>query len=171
MNELTAKIAQQSKIILTLAKVARMILYVVLGLTSFLLISTWVPGDKPIFKLGDMQVYATLPLKTLLGDSVSVEVTKALAPLRLNLAGQLAAFIMAQVMLSMVIRLFTRIRENGNPFTADVAKPMKAFAILLGLVIGIENTILGVVIAFVIFAFALIFQYGAQLQTQVDETL
>lgn len=171
MNELTQKIARQSKIILILAKIARIILYVVLGVTIFLLISTWVPGDQPIFRLGGTEVFATMPLKTLLGVGLAEGLAQQLPSLRLDLIGQLFAFILAQVMLHLVTKLFTRIRESENPFTADVVKSMKALAILLGLVIGVENTIVGVVIAFVIFAFAMIFQYGAELQHQVDETL
>ena len=81
------------------------------------------------------------------------------------------AFCLSQVMLRKITRLFTLIRESKGPFTADIAKPMKAFAVALGLIVAIQNTILGIVVALVIFAFALIFEYGAQLQNQVDETL
>jgi len=172
MSELTAKIARQSKTVLMLARVARIILYVVLGTMVFLLISTWLPGDQPIFRLGNTEVFATIPLQRLLGvDGGAEELAQRLPAMRTDLCVQLLAFVLAQLLLYRVTRLFTRIRECKDPFTADVIKPMKAVAILLGLLIGVENTVLGVVIAFVIYAFAMIFQYGAELQNQVDETL
>ena len=170
MQELTQKIARQSKVVLILAKVARILLYVLLALTILLLISTWVPGDNPIFTIGGTQVFATIPLRSLLGTQVYDQV-KQLVDYRIDLSLQLAGFILAQVMLGMVTKLFTRIRESENPFTPGVIKGIKGLAIMLGLVVGFGNTILGLVIAFVIFTFALIFQYGMELQTQVDETL
>ncbi len=171
MSELTQKIARTSSVILILAKIARILLDIVLGVTVFLLISTWFPGDKPLLTFGNTEVYATMPLKALLGVDLAGDVAAQLAALRLNIAGQLVTFILAQVMLRLVTRLFTRIQQSESPFTADVAKTMKALAILLGLVVAIQNTIVGVVIAFAIFAFALIFEYGGELQNQVDETL
>lgn len=170
MSELAQKIARQCKVILVLAKVTRIILYVLLGLTILLLISTWVPGDQPIFRIGGTEVFATIPLKSLLGTGFYDQV-KQLVDYRIDLSIQLVTFILAQVMLKMVTRLFTHIRESESPFTESVVKSIKALAILLGLVIGINNSILGLVIAFVIFTFALIFQYGMELQNQVDETL
>ena len=170
MNALAEKIARQSKVILILAKVARIILFVLLGLTLFLLISTWMPGDQPIFRLGGTEVFATIPLKVLLGEDV-FNTARQLADMRVNLSEQLVLFGLAQAMLYLVTKLFTRIRESENPFTEGIVKAMKSLGILLGLVIGISNTILGVVIAFVVYAFAMIFQYGAELQHQVDETL
>lgn len=170
MNPLVRKIAHQSEVILVLAKVARIILYVLLGLSILLLISTWVPGDQPILKIGGIQVYATIPLRSLLGSGIAGQV-KSLTDFRIDLSAQMVAFVLAQVMLRMVTKLFTRISESKSPFTEDVVKIIKALAILLGLVVGVDNSILGIVIAFVIYTFALIFQYGAELQNQSDETL
>jgi hypothetical protein len=170
MNPLVQKITHQSEVILVLAKVARIILFVLLGLSILLLISTWAPGDQPILKIGGIQVYATIPLKSLLGSGIAGQV-KSLTDFRIDLSAQVAAFVLAQVMLRMVIKLFTRIRESKSPFTEDVVKIIKVLAILLGLVVGVDNSILGVVIAFVIYTFALIFQYGTELQNQSDETL
>ena len=170
MNPLVRKIARQSEVILVLAKVARIILYVLLGLSILLLISTWVPGDQPILKIGGIQVYATIPLRSLLGSGIAGQV-KSLTDSRIDLSAQMVAFVLAQVMLRMVTKLFTRIRESKSPFTEDVVKIIKVLAILLGLVVGVDNSILGIVVAFVIYTFALIFQYGAELQNQSDETL
>ena len=170
MNVITQTIAKQSKVILVLAKIAGILLYVMIGLTVFTLLSTLTANGLPIFRLGDTEVYATIPLQTLLGVELSGDASR-LASLRTELFVQLLSFILARVMLYKVKTLFTRIRESKDPFTADVVKPMKAFAVLLGLVIGIQNMILGAVVALAIYAFTLVFQYGAQLQTQVDETL
>ena len=170
MRELTVKIAHQSKVILILAKVARIILFVLLGLTILMLISTWVPGDQPIFSIGGTEVFATIPLRTLLGTQAYDQV-KQLVDTRIDLSVQMVTLILALVMLKIVTRLFTRIRESENPFTQGVVKAIKGLAVMLGLLVGINNSILGVVVAFVLFTFALIFQYGLELQTQVDETL
>ena len=171
MNALTEKIARNSKVILVLAKVTRILLYIVLGLTVFLLVSTWVSSDEPIFKIGNTEVFASIPLQKLLGVNFGFDTAQQFSNLRFSLVRQMAAFLLAQIMISRIIRLFTLISESKDPFSADVARPMKAIAILLGIIISVENTILGVVVALTIFAFALIFQYGAELQNQVDETL
>ena len=170
MSELSQKIARQTKVILILAKAARIILYVLLGLSILLLISTWVSRDNPIFKLGGTEVFAMIPLRSLLGTKIYDQV-RQLVDYRIDLSVQLVTLILAQVMLGMVTKLFTRIRESQNPFTEGIVKGIKGLAIILGLIVGINNSILGVVIAFVIFTFALIFQYGMEQQNQVDETL
>ncbi len=172
MDSITQKIIKQSKVILVLAKVTRIILYVVIGVTVFMLISTWVGSDQPIFSFGNTKVYATIPVRVLLGvDIVDSENTDQIASMRVDLFAQLLGFILSQVMLKKITGLFTHILESKDPFTAEAAKPMKVFAVLLGVIIGVQNTILGVVVALVIYAFAMIFEYGALLQTQVDETL
>lgn len=171
MNTLTEKIAKKCSVILLLARITRIVLYIILGFTVFMLISTWFSGDEPILKIGDIQVYATVPLRNLFGVDFGADVTQTVPNLRLQLASQLFAYVVSQILLVRIIRLFTLIRDSKDPFTANIARPMKALAILLGLVIAVQNTILGVVVALVIFAFALIFQYGAELQNQVDETI
>jgi len=171
MSEWTVKIAKQSKIILILAKVARIVLFVALGATVFLLISTWVPGDMPLLRIGGTDVFLTVPLKTLLGAETAEGVTRSLESFRLDLGVQLLSFVLAQIMLRLVTRLFTGIRESENPFTPGIIKTLKTLAVLLGLVVAVQNTLLGVVITFTVFAFALIFEYGGELQHQVDETL
>ena len=171
MSELTQKIARTGRVILILTTVARILLDIVLAVTVFLLISTWFPGDKPILTFGGTEVYATMPLKALVGIDLTGDMAAQLNALRLNLGGQLVAFVLAQVMLRLVARLFTRIQQSESPFAADVVKTMKALAILMGLMVATQNTIVGMVVAFAIFAFALIFEYGGELQNQVDETL
>ena len=171
MSEWSAKIAKTSKVVLILAKVARIVLYVLLGLTLFLLVSTWVPGDAPLLRIGGTEVYLTVPLKTLLGVEAADGVRRTLTDIRLDLGAQMVSFILAQVMLQLVTRLFTDISESENPFTPGIIKTLKTLAVLLGLVVAVQNTLLGVVVAFTVFAFALIFEYGGELQHQVDETL
>lgn len=171
MNAYPEKITRQSKVILILAKITRIILYVVLGAAVFMLVSTWASGGKPVFKIGNTEVFVTIPLEKLLGVEWGAETIRQLADFRLELTAQIFALAVSQVMLTIIIRLFTRIMENKEPFAGNVVRSIKAFAVLLGVVIAVQNTILGVVVALSIFAFAMIFQYGAQLQKQVDETL
>jgi|GEM_PF-4248885 len=171
MDTITRTIAKQSKGILVLVKITSILLFVLIGITAFILLSTWVTAELPILRLGNTDVFAAIPLQTLLGVEFDVENASRMTSLRVDLCLQLLRFIFSLVMLYKIRSLFTRIRESKDPFTADVVKPMKTFAILLGLIIGIQNMILGVVVALVIYTFALIFQYGGELQTQVDETL
>ena len=171
MNTIASQIAKRSRVILILTKVTRILLYVLIGLTVLLLASTWVSADAPIFQIGKTKVYASVPMQALLGLKTGTVDARQVSDLRVQLVAQLVAFCLSQVMLRKIARLFTLIRESKDPFTADIAKPMKAFAVALGLIVAIQNTILGIVVGLVIFAFALIFEYGAQLQTQVDETL
>lgn len=171
MDAFSEKIIRQSKVILVLARITRVLLYVVLGVAIVALVSTWVSDGLPIFKIGNTEVYAAIPIGKLLGVELSAQTLERLADLRIQLAAQIAAFAVSQVMLSIIIRLFTRLQETRNPFAGDVVRSIKSFAVLLGVVIAVQNTILGVVVALVVFAFAMIFQYGAQLQKQIDETL
>lgn len=171
MSELSEKIRRQSEIVLILAKVARIVLYVAFGFTLYLLVSTWIPGEMPLLRIGGMDVYLTVPQSVLLGDVLGVDLTRELSALRLDLGAQLLSFVLAQVMLRLVTRLFTHIRESETPFTPAAVKQLKTLAVLLGLIIGVQNTLVGVVVCLAVFAFALIFQYGGELQTQVDETL
>jgi len=171
MNTISQRIVKQSKVILVLARVTRIVVYVVIGCMALLLASTWMPAEQPLFRLGKTAVYAAVPLKTLFGLEIGAEWEARVASLRVDIVLQLLTFILSQIMLYKITGLFTKIHESKDPFTANAAKPMKAFAVLLGLIIGIQNTILSVVIALVIYAFALIFEYGEQLQTQADETL
>lgn len=170
MKAFAEKIERQSRVILVLATVARVLLFVLLGLSVLLMISTWVSDDRPIFSLGSVRVYAAVPLSYLLGVDLGVD-SAALSRVRLELAGQMAAFVLALILLKKIIRLFTRIRDSRDPFTADVIRLMKVFAVFLGLIVALQNTIVGVVVALAVFAFALIFEYGAELKNQVDETL
>ena len=160
MSELTKKIADQSKVVLILAKVARIILYVMLGVTIVGLACTYMDMDTPVF--------------VLFGKPILVlDLTEGL-PLdqaRINLVETIVQIGLAQALLYMVTALFERIRSSNSPFTADIVKRMKAIGVMLGVVVCIDNGYLGVVIAFVVYAFAMIFEYGGELQRQVDETL
>ena len=66
MSELSEKIRRQSEIVLILAKVARIVLYVAFGFTLYLLVSTWIPGETPLLRIGGMDVYLTVPQSVLL---------------------------------------------------------------------------------------------------------
>ena len=165
MSELSEKIRRQSEIVLILAKVARIVLYVAFGFTLYLLVSTWIPGETPLLRIGGMDVYLTVPQSVLLGDVLGVDLSRELSALRLDLGAQLLSFVLAQVMLRLVTRLFTHIRESETPFTPAAVKQLKTLAVLLGLIIGVQNTLVGVVVCLAVFAFALIFQYGGELQT------
>lgn len=91
------------------------------------------------------------------------------------------------------ISLFVTIRKQGTPFVTSVPRRMKLIAILVFLFTAapnwvyyilrgvheggasfaiIENEgIIGLIFAAVLYALAMIFQYGCQLQQESDETL
>lgn len=160
MNELTAKIAKQSKIILILAEVARIILYVMIGLDLTALVGSYLNLPDPLFTLFGCPVR----LMELTGG-------ETLSQARINMVEELIQIALALKLLFMTSALFERIQASETPFTLDIVKKMKAMAIMLGVVVAVDNGYLGVVIAFVVYAFAMIFEYGGELQKQVDETL
>lgn len=160
MNELTEKIAHQSKVILILAKVARIILYVMAGLTVTLLASSFLNLPDPLFTLFGVPVklYDLTGGQTL--KAAQVEMLQALIQIGL-----------AEALLYLVSDLFRHIQSSATPFTDAAVKKLKAMGIMLGVVVFIDNGYLGVVVAFIGYALALIFQYGSELQRQADETL
>lgn len=160
MSELTLRIAKQSKVVLILAKVARIILYVMLGLCVAAFACTYLDGEVPLLVLFGKPIYV-------------LDITEGLAPApaRLNLVEAIVQIALAQALLYMVSALFRRIDDSRSPFTAEVVRRMKAIGVMLGVIVAIDNGYLGLVLAFVVYAFAMIFEYGGELQRQVDETL
>ena len=160
MSELTKKIAKQSKIVMIMAEVARIILYVMLGLTIAAFVSSFFDANQPAF-----YVFGKPVLFMQLTNGQTVEQA------RVQYVETMVQIGLALALLFMVSALFARIRDSETPFTTNIVKRMKAIGVMLGIVIFVDNGYLGVVVAFIIYAFAMIFEYGGELQHQVDETL
>ena len=161
MEELTAKIAKQSKVVLILAQVARIILYVMAGIAVAALIGSFLEIGEPAFVLFGKPIYW-------MGDIAEGMTPEAF---RVSLVETLIQIGLALALLFQVSGLFKRIEQAETPFTQEAIKKMKSLAIMLGVIIGLDNGYLGVVMGFVVYAFAMMFEYSAELQKQVDETL
>lgn len=94
---------------------------------------------------------------------------------------------------SICIAMLATVRKRGTPFVASIPRRMKLIAILVFILSSapnwvyyllrgihegetgfaiIENSgIIGLILAAVVYALAMIFQYGCQLQQEIDETL
>ena len=69
-------------------------------------------------------------------------------------------------------RMFTSIIKSESPFSEDVLKKMKtAFVIISLSIIFFISLIWGLVAAGLFWSLIAIFEYGVEIQTQVDETL
>ncbi|MDD3335859.1 MAG: hypothetical protein PHI98_10150 [Eubacteriales bacterium] len=160
MNQTASKIVSQSKTITILATVARIILYVAAGITVVSLVGSYLNITGPVLVLFGKPVYMIDLSEGMTMEAWRVQLVEALVQIGL-----------AQALLYLTDSLFKRIGSSTTPFTAEIVKKMKSLGVLLGLVIAIDNGYLGVVVGFVIYAFAMIFEYGGELQKQVDETL
>lgn len=160
MNELTEKIAKNSKVILILSKVARIILYVMAGITIAMLTASFLQLPNPLFTIFGKPVYLYDLTEGMTMKAFQVELAEALVQIGVAVA-----------LLFIVSDLFRHIQTSASPFNETTVRKLKAMGIMLGVVVFINNGYLGVVVAFIGYALALIFQYGGLLQQQVDETL
>ncbi|MDD2649012.1 MAG: hypothetical protein PHI27_02100 [Eubacteriales bacterium] len=160
VKTLKERIAAQSKTIIIMAKVARIILYVMLGIFGTMLAASLISPDASIIKIFglDIKLYSLMGRETI--PEMQEQLVKSIIMIGLS-----------QALLYFVTALFTKISESDTPFTLDIARRIKTIGILLGVAIALDNIYLGIVVAFVVYAIALIFSYGAELQRQVDETL
>lgn len=160
MNATMENIVKQSKVVMILCEVARIILYVMLGLALVALVGSFFNYPDPLF------IVFGVPVRM-------IELTKGMTveAARVDLVESIVQICLALALLFITSDLFRLIHTSENPFGKDVVKKMKTVAVLLGVTIAIDNGYLGVVIGFVIYAFAMIFDYGRELQKQVDETL
>jgi hypothetical protein len=67
-------------------------------------------------------------------------------------------------------RVFKLLRENGSPFREDVVKALKRLAIVL-LFVGFASGVVAFLVAGIVWALCLIFDYGCALQNESDTTL
>ena len=162
MDEIRAKIRRQSKTILILAKVGRIMTCIVLGVSIITLVLYQFPPDLPLLSFGSVNVY---PLTVLNGGGrPEPGVVKELV----------LAIIQSGLMLAVLYRVtavFQQLRQDGAPFAPGISKSIKGMAILCGVCFAASNGFLGVLIAFIIYVIAVIFDYGALLQQEADETL
>ncbi len=160
IKTLKERIADQSKTIIIMAKVARVLLYVMLGFAIASIVVSFLPPEASVLRIFGKD----FKLFDILGD-------ESLAQMRETMVKEIIAIGISQAILYMLTALFTRIQQSESPFTSEIANKIKTIGILLGVAIALENIYLGIIVAFVVFAIALIFSYGAELQRQVDETL
>lgn len=164
---ITKNIQEKSQIVLTLCKVARIILYVAMAIVIGLFIATFCFGEGQAI-LGWHMADGT-PI-TAAEFAKSFDVAE-IGDLRVELMQIMIYHILALVMLKGVTKLFQLIKNSENPFTAQIVKVMKTVAIVLGIVVGFDSLVVGLVVGFAVYAFAMIFEYGQTLQQQADETL
>lgn len=164
---ISKNIQEQSKTILTLCKVARILLYVAMVIVIGLFIATFCYGENQAI-LG-WHLSDGTPI-TAAEFARSFDVAE-IGDLRIELMQVFIYHILALVMLKAVTKLFELIKNSENPFTAQIVKVMKTVAIVLGIVVGFDSLVVGLVVGFAVYAFAMIFEYGQDLQKQADETL
>ncbi len=80
--------------------------------------------------------------------------------------------VMIAVILTFIIRIFAILREESNPFSEKCMKQLKISFIAITVTVFLTSSIgPGFITALILFCVYSIFEYGAVLQTQIDETL
>ncbi|MBQ6453599.1 MAG: hypothetical protein IJJ14_04495 [Coriobacteriales bacterium] len=112
------------------------------------------------FGLGGFKVFTNLPV-----DIGPLALLVAIAVLTSITLGLLIA------LMRYIRKTFDLIGTGETPFSSDVVKNMRIVAILLTIIM-LPNSVLGaVIVALTMWALMAIFEYGATLQTESDETI
>ena len=82
-----------------------------------------------------------------------------------------AFFVLAIILMRFVRKTFKLLAGGESPFSAEVLKKFKAMAIVLFIIVLLNDIITGIVVGLALWTLYSVFQYGASLQTEVDETL
>ena len=86
-------------------------------------------------------------------------------------AVMVAFFILAIILMRCVNKTFKLLSSGASPFSDEVLKKFKTMAIVLFIIVLLNDVITGVIVGLALWTLYSIFQYGASLQTEVDETL
>ncbi len=79
---------------------------------------------------------------------------------------------MVAVILIFIKKIFTIIEKENNPFSENCLKQLKISFIIIAITAFLTLSAgFGIVTSFILFCIYSIFQYGAALQTEIDETL
>lgn len=80
--------------------------------------------------------------------------------------------ILIAFILNSVIRIFTILKEENNPFSDKCMMQLKKSFIVIAITFFLTSSIgAGLVVTLILFCFYSIFEYGAVIQTEIDETL
>lgn len=162
------KIQNQSKTVLTVCKVARVFLYIAFAAVIALFVASFFLTPEQAFLGWHLSDGTAITLAEFSPEGAEEFNT---ADFRIEMVDMLIYLVLSYLMLHQVTKLFTLIQNSENPFTAQIVSVMKIAAILLGIVVGLDNLLAGLVVDFSVYAFAMIFEYGQALQQQADETL
>lgn len=81
-------------------------------------------------------------------------------------------FILEAVILTFIIKIFTILKEENNPFSERSMKQLKTSFIAITVTVFLTSSIgPGLIVGLILFCIYSIFEYGAALQTEIDETL
>ena len=80
--------------------------------------------------------------------------------------------VMVAVILIFIKKIFTIIEKENNPFSENCLKQLKISFIIIAITAFLTVSVgFGIVTSLILFCIYSIFQYGAALQTEIDETL
>ena len=80
--------------------------------------------------------------------------------------------VMVAVILIFIKKIFSIIEKENNPFSDNCLKQLKASFIIIAITAFLTLSIgFGIITSLILFCIYSIFQYGAALQTEIDETL
>lgn len=75
------------------------------------------------------------------------------------------------VIMHFIVRIFKRFCNDYSPFLPDIVKDLKIVSILITLLILRNSIGLGIIAGFIFLGIIQLYEYGCELQNQVDETL
>lgn len=79
--------------------------------------------------------------------------------------------LMLAVIMHFIVKIFKRIYHDYSPFLPEVVKDLKMVSVLTTLLILRSSIGLGIISGFIFWGIIELYEYGCELQNQVDETL
>ncbi len=184
METTQQKLKKFSQIVYVLATIGKIICIV--GITACIICTV-------IF--ATPEVRNTLPETTITVETANGGSVRNLADMLSMMAFSLTATIFSLVVCSKLQKLFANMRDQETPFTMENAEIFKSIAIIM-LVGAVVPTVVAVIVGYgavaidrslsfnvgydmnfsimsvlICFVMSVVFKYGCELQTQVDETL
>lgn len=75
------------------------------------------------------------------------------------------------IIMHFVVKVFQRFCEEYSPFLLEIVKDFKKISVLVVILISTNSLGLAVIVAFVLWTIIQIYEYGCELQNQMDEIL
>lgn len=163
-------IKKSSKVIGQIGKVFQILFGIVTGLLLICTAILFVLRGTLNKEIIESQIDFDFPYMVQLGQRLVSQNKTAEALVLICMFGAAVAFI-ATVLMYFIAKIFKRFCNDYSPFLPDIVKDFKIVSILVTLLILSSSIGLGIIAGFVFWGIIQVYEYGCELQNQVDETL